>query len=651
MATISENLQSLKTVKQDIRAELEKKGVDMMFVPFGSYASKISEISVGTNDKPTEGKSAIIVYAKNNLGEVIRNVTVTITGGGNTYTATSDNNGRVFQEVDAGTYTVSVGYKEMHVAPESQSVVAEVNETKYVYMTYTATTLTVIVKKDDGTPVVGAFVVAEIKESTSSIRHASGNTKDNGEVVFVLKPGTGTVRVTTTIDEYHTPEEQPVTVVGGQNTTVMMTYNRIKTALVIYAMDNGGGAIVGAEVTVTGDGNYSGVTDDTGLFYQEVPAGNYTISVNDQSGYTTPTSQSVSVVYGQELEVDMVYILESTPIYGVTWVNDASTSMTRTDDAVGMSYTISSGKVASDFDNVFPYNQMKRQVIDGNTFVYVPSMWFRVVVDSSKQITSVAVSATKGDGDNWYQTKPFYYGAYGASSDGTVLKSVSGASRQHTITRAEARTRAMATGTGYHQRDLYAGTVLMFLWWIEFATKNSGSVMTGCDYGQNTGETNTIYNEEEGNNFCVSGYNTSTKQMVWHGIEDYVGNYLEFEDGITGNNVKGGEQYVSDDYMLYDDYSDSSKMSALSFSLPTSGNKLEAVGWDSTKPFLCQPIASGSYSSWFSGFCDKVTTSNNIVAMRGSSYYSTDLNGVSAFFRDIGSYTSHTTGCRLMKEV
>lgn len=651
MATISENLQSLKTVKQDIRAELEKKGVDMMFVPFSSYASKISEISVGTNDKPTEGKSAIIVYAKNNLGEVIRNVTVTITGGGNTYTATSDNNGRVFQEVDAGTYTVSVGYKEMHVAPESQSVVAEVNETKYVYMTYTATTLTVIVKKDDGTPVVGAFVVAEIKESTSSIRHASGNTKDNGEVVFVLNPGTGTVRVTTTIDEYYTPEEQPVTVVGGQNTTVMMTYNRIKTALVIYAMGNGGGAIVGAEVTVTGDGNYSGVTDDTGLFYQEVPAGNYTISVNDQSGYTTPTSQSVSVAYGQELEVDMVYILESTPIYGVTWVNDASTSMTRTDDAVGMSYTISSGKVASDFDKVFPYNQMKRQVIDGNTFVYIPKMYFRVTVDSDKKITGVAVSEKQGTGDGWYQTRPFYYGAYGASSDGTVLKSVSGADRLYNIIRANARTRAMAVGTGYHQRDLYAGTILMFLWWIEFANKNSATIMTGTQYGKTTGNTDTIYNEEDGDNFCVSGYNTSTLQMVWHGIEDYIGNGLELEDGITGNGTSGGEQYVSDDYTLYDDYSSGSQMSALAFNLQTTGSCLEALGWDEAKPFLCQPIATRSDSNFVSGFCDFTSTNNDIISFRGSYTPSSAYYGVSSFSRGGISGTFKDIGCRLMKEV
>lgn len=65
-------------------------------------------------------------------------------------------------------------------------------------------------------------------------------------------------------------------------------------------------------------------------------------------------------------------------IYGVSWTNDATTTMTRTDDAEDMTYAISGGRVASDFDNVFPYNQMKRTTIDGNVFVYVPAMFLEL---------------------------------------------------------------------------------------------------------------------------------------------------------------------------------------------------------------------------------------------------------------------------------
>lgn len=337
----------------------------------------------------------------------------------------------------------------------------------------------------------------------------------------------------------------------------------------------------------------------------------------------------------------------SSAIYGVSWDNDGTTTMTRTDDAVEMTYAISNGKVASDFDNVFPYNEMKRTTIDGNVFVYVPAMFFRVSVDENKKITGVAVSQTQGEGDDWYETRPFYYGAYGASSDGSVLKSVSGASRKYSITRANARTQAMAVGTDYHQRDLYAGTILMFLWWIEFATKNSASIMTGTQYGKTTGNTDSIYNEEEGENFCVSGYNTSTSQMVWHGIEDYIGNGLEWEDGITGTGSSGGVQYVSDDYTTYNDTG--SGMDTLSFNSPTtSGNCLEALGWDDEHPFLVQPIATRSDSSYASGFCDYGSTSNNIVSYRGCFFPSIADDGVSYFPRDYVSFSISYIGCRLL---
>lgn len=339
----------------------------------------------------------------------------------------------------------------------------------------------------------------------------------------------------------------------------------------------------------------------------------------------------------------------SSAIYGVSWENDGTTTMTRTDDAVEMTYAISNGKVASDFDNVFPYNEMKRTTIDGNVFVYVPAMFFRITTDENKKITAIAVSQTQGDGDDWYETRPFYYGAYGASGDGSVLKSVSGASRKYSITRANARTQAMAVGTDYHQRDLYAGTILMFLWWIEFATKNSASIMTGTQYGKTTGNTDSIYNEEEGENFCVSGYNTSTSQMVWHGIEDYIGNGLEWEDGVTGTGAK--TLVVSDDYTKYNDTG--ADMESLSFDgIPsTSGNCLEALGWDDEHPFLVQPIATRSDSSYASGFCDYADTSSGSsypVSYRGCSHPSFADSGVSYFNRDIVSYSISYIGCRLL---
>lgn len=358
------------------------------------------------------------------------------------------------------------------------------------------------------------------------------------------------------------------------------------------------------------------------------------------------------------------------PIYGVEWVNNTSRTMTRTDDAVGMTYTDNAGKFTSDFDSVFPYNQMKRQTIGGNVFVKIPSMWFRVGYDIDSKIVSVAVSETQGPAKTaegityvWHQTKEFYYGAYGASSNGTVLKSVSGANRLVSITRAQARTQAMAVGTGYHQRDLYAGTILMFLFWIEYANKasqNHPTSLSGVFPAMNlsskviTGGTNTIYNETAGIDFCVSGY-VANKQMVWHGIEDLFGNTYEWEDGITGNGTANSTQYVSDDYTKYEDYNSATtptNMNALSFNSPTAnGNCIEALGWDNNNPFLVQPITVRNDSSYTTGFTDYASTANKVVSYRGSHWAIGPSNGLLCVSHDYNaSFSYNAIGCRLMYE-
>lgn len=411
--------------------------------------------------------------------------------------------------------------------------------------------------------------------------------------------------------------------------------------------------------TVTGV-SYNGV--DMPMSQGTLQSKSITITRN---GTTTITPDSG--VYGlSSVEITTnVQPVTTSPIYGVEWTNDATTTMTRTDDATSMTYSVTGGKFASDFDNVFPYNQMKRETISGNVFVKIPSMWFRIGYDANKKIVSIAVSETQGDAKTgegvtyeWRQTKAFYYGAYGASSNGTTLSSVSGATRVVSITRAVARTRAMAVGTGYHQRDLYAGTILMFLFWIEYATKKSQNYPTtlggvfptmGLSAKVSTGGTDSIYNETEGANFCVSGY-TSNNQIVWHGIEDFFNNTYEWEDGITGNGTAGGVQYVSDDYTKYNDTG--TGMNTLSYNSPASGSGdcLEALGWDTNNPFLVQPIAVRNDSNYTTGFTDYASTSNNIVSRRGAYWGASASYGLSAFGRYTVSDSSTSIGCRLVYE-
>lgn len=287
------------------------------------------------------------------------------------------------------------------------------------------------------------------------------------------------------------------------------------------------------------------------------------------------------------------------PIYGVSWVNDTTTTMTRTDDATEMTYAIQSsdGSIASDFNDAFPWNETAILTLDAGQFLRFPDMYFRVGVDDNGNINSVAVSASPSSDGDWYEVKSFYYGIYGASMSGSALQSVTGVARKNNITRAAFRTAAKAAGDGYFQLDLYHKTVLTFLWWIEWATKNSESIMVGKTSATgssacNTGGTDSVS--------TPSGFNTSTKQMRYHYIEDFIGNYLEFIDGISGST--NSKIWVCSDPAKYTDTVGDSNYSQVSYTAVGSGSYISAFGWDPSNPFMIYSTkTNGSYSA---GFCD-----------------------------------------------
>ena len=120
MSQLIDNLNTIESIKTDIKSAIENKGVDMTGVSFGSYADKIGEISGG-------GGSA-----------VIEGLTITSNG---TYTAGAGVDGYSPVEVDVpapefvtetlsvsanGTYTPSEGvdgYSQVNVnVPATQFI-------------------------------------------------------------------------------------------------------------------------------------------------------------------------------------------------------------------------------------------------------------------------------------------------------------------------------------------------------------------------------------------------------------------------------------------------------------------------------------------------------------------------------------------------
>ena len=345
----------------------------------------------------------------------------------------------------------------------------------------------------------------------------------------------------------------------------------------------------------------------------------------------------------------------SEPIYGVSGLYSSSPALTRTDDAVGMDFLINSstGAVYSDFDDVFPWNEAEVVTLDAGKFLRLPKMYFRVGADSSHRITDIAVSKSAGSSGDWYEVESFDVACYGASISGTQLRSATGQTRANNQTRNSFRTKAAATGTGYYQYDFYHHTVLQFLWLIEFATKDSASIMTGRINGSGssggatarpTGGTDSIS--------TPSGFETAYAQMRYHYIEDFVGNLRELYDGIIST-AANTPSYVTTDPTKFSD-SDTSNMSALSFNNADTriGDCIAALGWDADHPFFPVPIEVVQNYNYTTYFCDGYYPYSGAPVANGGAYYTSsnanngvfcvNANNVASASENLGSRLLHT---------
>ena len=363
-------------------------------------------------------------------------------------------------------------------------------------------------------------------------------------------------------------------------------------------------------------------TYDVSNFLTE--AGTYSIRCTVYGTYFNDSAVSNEVTYT---------VSASAPIYGVSGLADNTSTLTRTDDAIGKTWTMSNNEISSDFDDVFPYNQMIRQTIGDNVFVYVPSIWWRIGYNSNNYITDVAVSETQmtaGEGQVVYQSAAFYYGAYKAYSatSSDKIMSQSGKAPRRQRTRAQFRDQAKANGTGYQIVDLLHINIIRMLWLIEFATKNSQSVLVGAGGATTTGATDslTMPSGQVGN------------QMRYHYIEDLYGNCTEIFDGLAG-------QYVSDDASTYsDDMSQTGIASGLLAVLSNYNAVLKTMKIVNTnKPLLFVPGTAQQNGGYTNYYCDQICTYS--TAYYSVYYFGQKISGSTEYglFYLNGSQTASTT--------
>lgn len=399
----------------------------------------------------------------------------------------------------------------------------------------------------------------------------------------------------------------------------------LRAACSTYTLYNGSNTVLKTISFSGSDGDYEDV-DVTNFGFTSNAYNDVYVVASD--GNNTWTSTTFKFWYGSNI------------ILGVSGLYNSTTALTRTDAATGLTWTMTSNEIASDFDNYFPYNMMTKETVDGNAMVYVPEMYWRLGYDSSGRLTDIAVApeeiTTLADGQVSAHSNAFYYGAYGASYDSNnIMQSKSGEARKYSQTRAQFRTAATANGTGYHLIDVYHTRILEMLFLIEFAEKNSESVMWGyTSYGGSCGATDTLT--------APSGQLANQGRMRWRYIEDFIGNGYEFFDGIAG-------MAVTDNPTNYTD--DATGKIAFSGTNLTSGYELAALySPDSNNPLLLAPKECVNNSSYNTYFCDYVycNSTATYVYCRGRDSSGSN-NGLFYWYYFVTSVSYSFIGSRLMK--
>jgi hypothetical protein len=185
-------------------------------------------------------------------------------------------------------------------------------------------------------------------------------------------------------------------------------------------------------------------------------------------------------------------------IYGASWDKGATVNapLTRTDSAVGLvaNAGVDAGVVVNDFDSAEIYRDIT-EVTDalGNVFVRIPKFY----IEKTDGVGYKTWRISRMPFGTAYLPKCFVssagaalpyidVGKYPASLDGGGTNLCSVASVYPLINKniAEFRGYAQANGAGYQQLDIHVTDVLQTLFYVEFATLHTQSIMAGYATGQ-----------------------------------------------------------------------------------------------------------------------------------------------------------------------
>ena len=400
----------------------------------------------------------------------------------------------------------------------------------------------------------------------------------------------------------------------------------------------------GATATVSKSGTTLTQTSLTGeeLLFEIPDSGTWNISVS-KTGETTITD-SIVINEQKEYYLNMPFA----HVYGVVW-DKTSSVMVRTDDAVNFAEPdpyVADGNHpgSSPFDNLYPWNGMTKETIDGNVMVKIPKFYFKwsntatdgtgtfTLQISDKPQNGFMISPAhrvrvEGDTEKDYVYIGRYHCAEDTSDTSNKYKSLSGKTPIASMTRATARTQCEALGAGYHQLDISLWITIWMLYLVEFANWDSQAVIGyGCGNGstkENSGASDSMPYHTGTMKTVRTGTDAYGVGVQYRNIEDPWGNVVDFCDGIM---FSSSSVYLYDTFSHYSDSSSTGRTAV--GTRPTSGNYIKDFeirsSYGGYEWFMYPKIVNSA------GYVpDKCTYNSSGVVLRvGGSYNQNQNNGL-----------------------
>ena len=150
--------------------------------------------------------------------------------------------------------------------------------------------------------------------------------------------------------------------------------------------------------------------------------------------------------------------------------------------------------------------------------------------------------------------------------------------------------------TGYQVVDVHMLDAIKALFYIEFATLNSQSIMMGISsQPENSLYPNGLTDSVVASSGSVNSLTSTTSPMKYRGIENLWGYMWEYYDGVNVKN-NTGEIYINKNAKLYT--SDITEgYEKIGYTRGPSGGWIKNLGWDPNYPFAEFPIEVGGNDS------------------------------------------------------